>query len=54
MDSLSGVVPSILHQKMKFIIENKLVLISREDLLVTKLTATSYIDAAEEALESAF
>ena len=40
---------------MKFIIENKLVVVSREkDLLVTKLTLTSSIKVIEEALKNAF
>ena len=51
----AGAVPSTLHQKVKFIIENKLVVVSgEEDLLVTKPTSTPYIEVAEEALESAF
>ena len=40
---------------MKFIIENNLVVVSREeDLLVTKPTSTPYVKVVEKALESAF
>ncbi|XP_027341179.1 uncharacterized protein LOC113854418 [Abrus precatorius] len=51
----AGVVPSTLHQKLKFIIDNKLVIISgEEDMLVSKPSSTPYIEAAEEALETSF
>ena len=51
----AGVVPSTLHQKLKFIINNKLVIVTAEDdMLVTKPSATPYIDVAEEALETSF
>ncbi|XP_027368366.1 uncharacterized protein LOC113874337 [Abrus precatorius] len=49
------VVPSTLHQKLKFIIDNKLVIVSGEDdMLVSKPSSTPYIEVAEEALEIAF
>ena len=49
------VVPSTLHQKLKFIIDDKLIIVSGEkDLLVCGPTPTPYIKAAEEALETAF
>ena len=51
----AGVVPSTLHQKLKFIIDDKLIIVSREeDLLVCGPTPTPYIEAAEEALETSF
>jgi len=51
----AGVVPSTLHQKLKFIIDDKLIIVSgEEDLLVCGLTPTPYIEAAEEALETSF
>ncbi|XP_027337054.1 uncharacterized protein LOC113850691 [Abrus precatorius] len=51
----AGVVPSTLHQKLKFIIDNKLVIVSgEEDVLVSKPSSTPYIEAAEEALETSF
>ncbi|XP_014519727.1 uncharacterized protein LOC106776771 [Vigna radiata var. radiata] len=51
----AGVVPSTLHQKLKYVMGDKLVIISREeDLLVSGPSSTRYIEAAEEALETAF
>nr|KYP34949.1 hypothetical protein KK1_044041 [Cajanus cajan] len=49
------VVPSYLHQKLKFIVEDKLVIVlGEEDMLVNYHTPTRYIEAAEEALETSF
>jgi hypothetical protein len=40
---------------MKFIIDDKLIIISgEEDMLVSKLSSTLYVEAAEEALETSF
>src|ERR1044072_4161252 len=51
----AGSVPSSLHQKIKFIIDDKMIIISgEEDMLVSKLSSTPYIEAAEEALETSF
>jgi len=51
----AGVVPSILHQKLKFIIEDKLVIVfGEEDLLVSGPSSTCYVEATEEALETSF
>jgi len=51
----AGVVPSTLHQKVKFIIDDKLIIVSgEEDLLVCGPTPTPYIEVAEEALETSF
>nr|KYP55764.1 hypothetical protein KK1_001989 [Cajanus cajan] len=48
-------VPSTLHQKVKFVVENKLVVIQAEDdMIISKFLTTPYVDAAEEALETAF
>ncbi|XP_027348295.1 uncharacterized protein LOC113859812 [Abrus precatorius] len=51
----AGVIPSTLHQKLKFIIDNKLVIVSGEDdMLVSKPSSTPYIEVAEDqALEIA-
>jgi len=52
---IARVVPSTLHQKLKFIIDDKLTTVSsEEDLLVCGPTPTPYIEAAEEALETSF
>jgi len=49
------VVPSTLHQKLKFIVDNKLVIVTAEDdVLVMKLSSMPYIEATEEALETSF
>ncbi|XP_052734034.1 uncharacterized protein LOC108321519 [Vigna angularis] len=51
----AGVVASTLHQKLKYVMGDKLVIISgEEDLLVSGPSSTRYIEAAEEALETAF
>ncbi|XP_050890656.1 uncharacterized protein LOC127096079 [Lathyrus oleraceus] len=49
------VVTSTLHQKMKFVIDDKLVIVSdEEDLMVSHLSSFSYIEADEDALETSF
>jgi len=51
----AGIVPSTLYQKLKFIIDNKLIIVSgEEDLVVCGSTSTPYIEATEEALETSF
>jgi len=51
----AGVVPSTLHQKLKFVVDDKLIIVSgEEDLLVSKPLSSPYIEAAEEALETSF
>ena len=51
----AGVVPSTLHQKLKFIVNDKLIIVSgEEDLLVSGPLPTLYIEIAEEALETSF
>ena len=51
----AGVVPSTLHQKLKFVVDDKLIIVSREeDLLESKPLSSPYIEAAEEALETSF
>jgi len=47
------VVPSTLHQKLKFVIDDKLIIVSgEEDLVVCGSTSNPYIEATEEALET--
>ena len=51
----AGAVPSSLHQKLKFIVNNKLVVVSgEEELLVNKPFPIRYVEAAEESFETAF
>ena len=52
---LVGVVPSTLHQKLKFIVEGHLVIISgEEDILVSCPSSMPYVEVTEESLETAF
>ena len=49
------VVLSTLHQKLKFVVEGRLVIVSgEEDILVSYPSSMSYVEAAEESLEMAF
>jgi len=51
----TGVVPSILHQKLKLIADNKLVIVTAKDnVLVMKPSSMPYIEAIEEALMTSF
>jgi len=51
----AGVEPSTLHQKLKFIIDDKLIIVSgEEDFLVCGPISTPYIEAVKEALETSF
>nr|KYP40865.1 hypothetical protein KK1_037789 [Cajanus cajan] len=48
-------VPSTLHQKVKFVVDNKLVVIqAKVDMIIRKPLTISYVDAVEEALETTF
>ena len=50
-----GVVPSTLHQKLKFMVEGRLVIVSgEEDILVSFPSSMSYIEATEEFSETNF
>jgi len=50
-----GVVPSTLHQRLKFVVEGQLVIVSgEEDILVSCPSSTPYVKATEESLEMAF
>ena len=50
-----GVVPSTLHQKLKFAVGGLLVIMSgEEDMLVSCPSSAPYVEAAEESLETAF
>ena len=50
-----GVVPLTLHQKLKFVVKDLLVIISGEkDLLISCPSSMPYVEAAEEALGTAF
>ncbi|KAI5399336.1 hypothetical protein KIW84_064625 [Lathyrus oleraceus] len=50
-----GEVTSTLHQKMKFVVDNQLIIISgEEDCMVSHLSSFRYIEADEGALETSF
>ena len=50
-----GVVPSILHQKLKFVVEGQLIIVSgEEEILVSCPSSMPYVEAAEESLETSF
>jgi len=50
-----GVVPSTLHQKLKFVVERQLIIVSgEEDILVSCLSSTPYVEAVDESLETSF
>ena len=49
------VVPSMLHQKLKFVVGGHLVIVSgEEDVLVSCPSSMPYMEAAEESLETTF
>ncbi|XP_019423055.1 PREDICTED: uncharacterized protein LOC109332528 [Lupinus angustifolius] len=51
----SGAVPSTLHQRVKFIVDGKLLtILGEEDMLVSRSLDTPYIEAAEEAIGTSF
>ncbi|XP_073223495.1 uncharacterized protein [Cicer arietinum] len=51
----AGVVPSTLHQKLKYMINDQLVIILGEgDFLVSNLSTTPYVETTKDALETAF
>ncbi|KAL2322303.1 hypothetical protein Fmac_026682 [Flemingia macrophylla] len=48
-------VPSTLHQKVKFVVGDKLVTVQAEDdMLISKPSTLPYVDAVEEAIETSF
>ena len=50
-----GVVPSTIHQKLKFVVEGHLVIVSgEEDILVSCPSSMPYVEATEESLETTF
>jgi len=49
------VVLSTLHQKLKFMVEGQLIIVSgEEDILVSYPSSTPYVEAAKESLETSF
>ncbi|KAJ9182858.1 hypothetical protein P3X46_006805 [Hevea brasiliensis] len=51
----ANAVPSTLHQKIKYIMDGKIIIVKGEEaMLVTKPQSLPYVEAAEESLESSF
>ncbi|RDX99615.1 hypothetical protein CR513_17310, partial [Mucuna pruriens] len=51
----TGAIPSSLHQKLKFVVDDKLLIVSgEEDILVSCPKPAGYIEVVEEALETSF
>ena len=52
---LAGVVPSTLHQKLKYVMGDKLVIVfGEEDILVSRPSSPRYIETIQEVLETTF
>ena len=50
-----GEITSMLHQKLKFMVEDNLVIISgEEDLLISELSSFRYVETGEGAIEVPF
>ncbi|XP_019435844.1 PREDICTED: uncharacterized protein LOC109342285 [Lupinus angustifolius] len=49
-----GAIPSTLHQKVKFIVDGRLITVSGEDVMVSQPFDARYIEVTEEALETSF
>ena len=52
---MAETVPSTLHQKVKFIAdENLIIMVVEEDMVVTTIVSTPYIEIKENAIECSF
>lgn len=52
---MAGAIPSSLHQRVKFVVDDKVVVVfGEEEALVNKPSPFKYVEAAEESLETAF
>ena len=50
-----GAMPSTLHQKVKFVIEESLItVVTKEDMIATMTTTTLYLVVKEDATECPF
>ena len=49
---MAGVVPSTLHQRVKFVVEESLItIVAEEDMIATTTTTTPYLEVKEDAIE---
>ena len=52
---MAGVVPSTLHQKVKFVVEENLItIVAEEDMIATTTTTTPYLEVKKNTIECAF
>ena len=52
---MAGVVPSTLHQKVKFAVEESLItVVAEEDMIATTTTTAPYLEVKEDATECCF
>ena len=52
---MAGVVPSTLHQKVKFVVEKSLItVVAEEDMIATTTTTAPYLEVKEDATEYSF
>lgn len=52
---MAGAIPSSLHQRVKFVVDDKIVVVfGEEEMLVNKPSPFRYVEAAEESLETSF
>ena len=52
---MAGAVPSTLHQKVKFVVEESLItVVAEEDMIAATTTTAPYLEAQEDATECSF
>ena len=52
---MAGAVPSTLHQKVKFVVEESLIIVVAEkDMIATTTTTAPYLEVKEDATECSF
>ena len=52
---MDGVMPSTLHQRVKFVVEENLItIVAEEDMIATTTTTTPYLEVKEDATECLF
>ena len=52
---MAGIVPSTLHQKVKFVVEESLItVVAEEDMIATTTVTTPYLEVKENATECSF
>ena len=52
---MAGVVPSTLHQKVKFVVEESLItMVTEEDMIATTIVTAPYLEIKEDVTECSF